>query len=411
MAKWLDKILGIDKLQKQQTERIEMLSNGTASFTPFNSNAYENDIYRSAVDAIARNAAKLRGKHIIYSKDSNQRTDGDHNLNRVLNTRPNPYMSAYDLIYKLVTHYYLHNNAFAYLEKDNRGNLIGIYPLSANQIEYVTDQTNEMYMKFLFNSGQSVTLHMSEVLVLRRHFNSNDLLGDSNTAIMAALELAHTQNEGLSESIKSSATIRGILKYNKILAPEELRKAKEEFTRDYLNMSNNGGIAALDTKTDYIPLQLSEMNIDNAQIEAVKRKVYDYLGISEVIINSTYTEDQWSAFYESVIEPLAIQLSLELTDKVFTQREQAFGNTIVFEASRLQFASNESKTNIIKELVPYGILTINQALEILNMPPVEDGHKRLQTLNVVNADLADEYQKGDKSDEGNTTHRDTSPAE
>src|SRR5699024_6695682 len=182
----------------------------------------------------------------------------------------NPYMSAYDLIYKLVTHYYLHNNAFAYLEKDDRGNLIGIYPLSANQIEYVTDQTNEMYMKFLFNNGQSVTLHMSEVLVLRRHFNSNDLLGDSNTAIMAALELAHTQNEGLSESIKSSATIRGILKYNKILAPEELRKAKEEFTSDYLNMSNNGGIAALDTKTDYIPLQLSEMNIDNAQIEAVK---------------------------------------------------------------------------------------------------------------------------------------------
>ena len=411
MAKWLDKILGIDKIQKQQTERIEMLSSGTASFTPFNSNAYENDIYRSAVDAIARNAAKLRGKHIIYSKDSNQRTDGDHNLNRVLNTRPNPYMSAYDLIYKLVTHYYLHNNAFAYLEKDDRGNLIGIYPLSANQIEYVTDQTNEMYMKFLFNSGQSVTLHMSEVFVLRRHFNSNDLLGDSNTAIMAALELAHTQNEGLSESIKSSATIRGILKYNKILAPEELRKAKEEFTRDYLNMSNNGGIAALDTKTDYIPLQLSEMNIDNAQIEAVKRKVYDYLGISEVIINSTYTEDQWSAFYESVIEPLAIQLSLELTDKVFTQREQAFGNTIVFEASRLQFASNESKTNIIKELVPYGILTINQALEILNMPPVEDGDRHLQTLNVVNSELADEYQKGDKVDEGNTTHRDTSPTE
>ena len=411
MAKWLDKILGIDKLQKQQTERIEMLSSGTASFTPFNSNAYENDIYRSAVDAIARNAAKLRGKHIIYSKDSNHRTDGDHNLNRVLNTRPNPYMSAYDLIYKLVTHYYLHNNAFAYLEKDNRGNLIGIYPLSASQIEYVTDQTNEMYMKFLFNSGQSVTLHMSEVLVLRRHFNSNDLLGDSNTAIMAALELAHTQNEGLSESIKSSATIRGILKYNQVLSAEKMKQEKEQFTRDYLSMSNNGGIAALDTKADYIPLNVSDVNIDNAQIEAVKRKVYDYLGISEVIINSTYTEDQWSAFYESVIEPLAIQLSLELTDKVFTQREQAFGNTIVFEASRLQFASNESKTNIIKELVPYGILTINQALEILNMPPVEDGHKRLQTLNVVNADLADEYQKGDKSDEGNTTHRNKSSTE
>jgi len=42
--------------------------------------------------------------------------------------------------------------------------------------------------------------------------------------------------------------------------------------------------------------------------------------------------------------------------------------------------------------VPLGLFTINQALEILNLPPVEDGDKRLQTLNVVNAEKADQYQ-------------------
>ena len=50
---------------------------------------------------------------------------------------------------------------------------------------------------------------------------------------------------------------------------------------------------------------------------------------------------------------------------------------------------------MIKELVPYGILTINQALEILNLPAVEDGDRRLQTLNVVNAQKADQYQIGE----------------
>ena len=64
----------------------------------------------------------------------------------------------------------------------------------------------------------------------------------------------------------------------------------------------------------------------------------------------------------------------------------------VLESNRLQFASNSSKTNILKELMPLGILTLNQALEVLNLPPVEDGDKRLQTLNVVNAAKADEYQ-------------------
>lgn len=416
MAKWLDKLLGIEKIQQQQAERVELLSGGVASFTPFDGNAYQSDVYRAAVDAIARNAAKLRGKHIIYSKGTSKRLQGDQALNRVLNTRPNPYMTSYDLIYKLVTHYYLHNNAYAYLQKDQGGNLIGIYPLSAKNVEYVVDNQDEMYLKFLFGNGQTVTLHMSEVFIARRHFNSNDLLGDSNTSIMAALELAHTQKEGLSQSIKSSATIRGILKYNQVLSPEKMREEKEAFTRDYLTMSNNGGIAAIDTKADYVPLTVSETNIDNGQIEAVKRKIYEYLGISEAIVNSTYTEDQWAAFYESVIEPLAIQFSLELTDKVFTEREQAFGNTIIFEASRLQFASNESKTNIIKELMPLGILTANQALEILNMPPVEDGDRYLQSLNFVNRDIVDKYQLGKNgklneseevpANEGTTTNRD-----
>lgn len=42
--------------------------------------------------------------------------------------------------------------------------------------------------------------------------------------------------------------------------------------------------------------------------------------------------------------------------------------------------------------MPYGLLTINQALEILNLPSVEGGEKRLQTLNVVSADEAHKYQ-------------------
>ena len=89
---------------------------------------------------------------------------------------------------------------------------------------------------------------------------------------------------------------------------------------------------------------------------------------------------------------MAVQLSLELTEKIFTEREQGFGNLIIFEANRLQFSSSTTKTNILKELLPLGLFTTNQALDILNLPPVEDGDRRLQTLNVVSADKADQYQ-------------------
>lgn len=390
-----------------KSERVEVMNGGPAIFTPFSGDAYESDIYRAAVDAIARNAGKLKPTHVITM--TGQRKDGDNSLNRILQVRPNPYMTSYDMIYKLVTHYYLYNNAFAYLQKDNRGYLIGIYPLSPLQMEYMKDLTGELYCKFYFMGGKELILPYSEVFTIRRFYNSNDLLGDSNTAILPILDLAHTQSEGLRSAIKSNAVIRGLLKYNQVLSPEKLKQEKEAFINDYLTTSNNGGIAAIDNKFEYIPLKNEPYVIDDKQLHAVKQKIYDYLGISESIVNSTYNENEWAAFYESVIEPLAVQFSLELTDKLFTPREQSFGNSILLEANRLQFASNTTKTNILKELMPLGLFTVNQALEILNLPAVEDGDRRVQTLNVASTDIVDKYQMSKKGgkDEGNKKCTDT----
>ena len=85
-----------------------------------------------------------------------------------------------------------------------------------------------------------------------------------------------------------------------------------------------------------------------------------------------------------------------MTSKLFTERERSFGNEIVFSASRLTYASNDTKTTISKELLPLGIFTVNEIREIWEMEPVEGGDVRMQTLNVVNADKADQYQLGEK---------------
>ena len=269
-------------------------------------------------------------------------------------------------------------------------------------MEFVTDPTGELYCRFIFAGGRTVILPFRDVLILRRHFNNNDLLGDTNTAILPTLDLAHTQSEGLRNAIKQGGTVRGILKYNQVLSDEKLRESKEAFIRDYLTVANEGGIAALDAKADYVPLEMKPYSIDDKQLKAIKDKVYSYLGISEAIVTSSYDENEWAAFYESVLEPIALQLSLELTSKVFTPREQGFGNMIIYESQRLQYASAQSKVNIIKELLPYGLFTINEAREILNLPAVEGGDKRLQTLNVVSADKADQYQLEGDLDERNS---------
>lgn len=362
-----------------------------ATFTNWTGNAYANDIFRSAVDAIARNAAKLKGVHTVAYGGQKQPAN-DRRLQKLLQVSPNEYMTAYDMLYKLTSQYYLTNNAFAVLDWNERGQLQGIYPINYTHTDLKIDEAGTLYSEFTFRNGRKAIFRYSDVIHLRRHFNGNEFLGDDNRALEPAIELSHTQNEGLMQSIKSSANLRGILKFSQLLSPQKLKESKDKFVEDYLSITNDGGVVAVDSQMEYAPIENKPINLDDKQLQAVKDKIFGYLGISENIVNSSYTEDQFAAFYESVIEPLAVQMSLEFTKKIFNDREQAFGNQIIFESGRLQFSANKTKIELIKELMPLGLLTINQALEVLNLAPVEDGERRLQTLNVVDFDKATEYQ-------------------
>ena len=377
--------------EEKRLVRAELINDNSIIFTGWSGNAYANDIYRAGVDAIARNAGKLKGTHIV-KYDGVRKDFGDTKLNRLLQVAPNRYMTAYDFLYKMCTHYYLYNNAFAYINRDHSGNIESIYPITCTQAVFLVDALGELYTQFRFKAGSMVTLPYRDIVHLRRNYNSDELLGDNNEALFPALELAHTQNEGIINGIKSSANIRGILKYTQILAPEKLEQEKQKFVDDYLSMNNSGGVVVTDPKTEYTPITNNVTNIDAEQLKTVQTKIYNYLGITEKIVNSSYDENEFNGFYESVLEPFCVQLSLELSRKIFTERELAFGNVISFDSGRMIYSNNATKVNLIKELLPYGVLTINQALEILNLPPIEGGEKRLQSLNFVDADKANEYQ-------------------
>lgn len=379
--------------RREAVTRAKLFIEPTTGFSSYGGDAYANDVYREAVDAIARNAGKLKGSHVISYADHN-RVDGDCKLNRLLQTRPNPYMSAYDLLYKMVTHLFLYNNSFAYLDRDDRGNLRGIYPITASSVNVLSDAANSVYLSFTLRNGRPVLLPYGDVIHLRRFFNDDELLGADNQAIFPGLELANTQNEGIINGIKAGASIRGILKFTQILSPGKLKEEKDAFVKDYLEMGNDGGVVATDQKMDYQPIESKPVILNADQEKEIKAKIYNYLGVTEAIVNSSYTEDQYAAFYESTLEPIATALSQEFTAKLFNDREQAYGNSVIFESGRLQFTSNSTKVNLIAQFMPMGLLTVNQALEILNLPSVADGDRRLQALNMIDPALAAQYQGG-----------------
>ena len=100
----------------------------------------------------------------------------------------------------------------------------------------------------------------------------------------------------------------------------------------------------------------------------VNNNIYDYFGISENIIQNNFLPNQWNAFFEGVIEPIAIQMSEEFTNKIFNTNSIKRGHKIVFTANRLQYADINSKIKLLQVTLPYGLLTKDTALELLDLP-------------------------------------------
>lgn len=373
----------------------KLLNDFAPTFTSFDGDMYDSDIVRTCIDAIARNAAKLKPRHIRQTNGEIIKTNS--RLEYLLQVRPNPYMNAYDFLYKVISQLYNNNNAFVYIQSE-RGVITGFYPIDFANLE-LKEYAGELYCLFTFKTGFRMTVPYTELIHLRRHFNRHDLFGESGfKPFKPTLNLINTVNQGIVNAIKSSARLRGWLKFSQTLRPEDLKKQRDQFVADYLSISNDGGIAALDAKADFNPVKLDVQMADDKQMAVIRENVYRYFGVNEKIIQATYNEDEWAAFYESVIEPLAIQLSLEFTEKCFTTREKGQGNEIIFEANRLQYASAKTKISLIQHLIPAGLLTINEGREIFNLAPVEGGDKRLISLNFVDADKANLYQLGNDSD-------------
>lgn len=388
------KVFGDDK-NVQFGTRIQLVNGYEAVFTNYDGQIYDNPTVRACIDTIARNAAKLNPKH-IRSTDKNYKILNE-DIYHIIAEQPNEIMNAYDFYYKIFSELYLNNNVFVYIMRDENLKVIGLYPILFNQADFIEYQ-NQIYVKFRFGTGKIRTVAYNDLIHLRRFFCKNDILGGSNLPVVSALSFQHILKEGIINAIKITMSIKGYLKSTKsMLSPKDAKKLRDNFIKDFVSDDNSSGIGALDATTDFKEVNLDPTVASDAQMTDNKNEILDYFNLNENIIQSKYSEDEWNAFYESVLEPLGIQIGMEFTNKIFTYGERYHGNKIIFEANRLQYASNKTKIEVARYLNNY--LYIDEIREILNLAPLPngEGQKLMQDLNHINSNIADTYQGGGKN--------------
>ena len=205
----------------------------------------------------------------------------------------------------------------------------------------------------------------------------SEVFGESNACLRPTMDLIHTQNQGIIEGVKNSASLRFMAKVAQVLKDKDIEAEKKRFISENLSASNNGGVLLFDQKyEDVKQIDSKPFVVNPIQMSQIKENVFNYFGTNENILQNKFNSDEWNAYYEGKIEPFAIEASLVHTNMTFNQREVAFGNQFMFTANRLQYLSNAEKLNTVTQLFDRGFITHNQGLEIFNMSAVEDGDKR-----------------------------------
>lgn len=382
--------------EKQKSKMIPF-NVETWSYRSFKGELTKLDIIASSIDALARNIGKIEFKSVQKKKSTVVVTDTTSDIARVLK-KPNPYMTAYDFLYKVASLYYLSNNVFIWPEIDKTGSLVGLWPVNYTSFTLKKTDSGVLVAQFQLNYFKTYTVPYSQLIHLRNKYTTDDLFGDANDAMNPIAELANAQNQGIINGIKNSALIRGILKSVNIIKEEDMTKARDAFIRDNLSASNSGGVMVIDGKFDYQNIESKPYIVDADTLKEVKERIYSYYGVNEEFVQNKFTSEQYEAVYEGRIEPFAVMISQALTFKLFTDRERGFGNEIEANMAKLKYQPMTVITRVITATNQLGLFTRDEYREMLGYAPLGPERGGDEIMIAVNNMEADDYNE-DKQEE------------
>ena len=395
--------MAIFKRKKKQgsVETFKFVNEINLPLTSFGNNISKSDVVKIAIDRIASQCAKLKPRYIKKANDKTV-TEKSGKLSFILKHQPNEVMTPYQFIYMVITTLLMNDNAFIYPMFDgSTGEIKALYPLKPSIVEPIIDSGGSYYLKFSFDSTDSFTIPYENIIHIKRFYHTNQIFGGSSSkgdqeALLKTIQINENVLQGIDNALKSSMQIKGLLKMSAMLSETDKKEQLDSFNEILKESIRNKGssIIPVDLKGDYVPLTTDPKLIDKDTLEFLQSKILDYFGVSVPIFHSKYTEDEFNSFYEQTIEPLAIQMSEAFSLGLLTQNEIMRGEEIIFYSERLQYASWNTKVTAIEKLMGLGIMSLNESRGLLGLEPVENGDRRLQSLNYVDATKANEYQVG-----------------
>lgn len=378
---------------------------GKPVFTDFGKDIYLSDFVNNAIERVASEISKIDIKSVI-STENYLRIQND-DISRLFRNKPNPLQTTSDFLANVEWIRRKHRNVFIYPQyeiiKLKNGRTVkkytAMYPLKPTSFEIGIGEDGKVWeVLFYFDNGESFTIPYSDLIHLKWRRGASTIIGggddngnSNDHEIIRTLDALDKTIQGLPKSIEASLQVKGVFHAKTLADSSKLGKMRDDFESHMI--SSKSGMIATDLGGEFTPMNIRATVIPETVLKFLKSVLEERYGVSAAILSGDYTGDQHSAFYQTAIEDFIIQFEQAMTDCLFTTREQDVGHTIKCYYNKVQYLSTADKLKIADLAKETGILRLNQINEMFGIEPFEGGDRRLQSLNYVNIELIDDYQK------------------
>ncbi len=408
------RLAGSSNLAKPDQWLIDALTGGTtnAGVIVNDSTAIRLSAVWACIKVLSESIATL--PIILYKRngDSKSRATG-HPLYPILHDMANSEMTAYDFKQVMMVHLCLRGNAYAEIERDRLGRVIGLWPITLDQYQVIPKRANGaiVYEVNGLLDAISITLPAERVLHIKG-LGMNGLIGLSPIEqARQGIGLGLAADEYGARFFGNGANVGGVLQHPGNISKDALERLREQFEDRYSGVSRSHKTAILEEGMTYNRIGLAPA--DAAFIETRKYQATDIARIFRVpphmigdLERATWAniEQQGIEFVVHTLGPWMRNWEQAITWKLLTERERQeyFTEFLVDAFLRGDIQSRYSAYATGRS---NGWLSANDIRRLENMDPIDGGDIYLVPLNMVPSDQAGSRSPKEVPGGGSSTRR------
>lgn len=330
--------------------------------------------------------------------------ESDKELEYLFNIEPNLAMTGKDLIYVTVVNAILTGNSYIEIERNESGHPVGLHYISNDRIVNIKKKSSKRYIQELIyevrdfgDTSKTRDIKGSDVI----HFkiiSTDGLIGRSPLlSLKDTLEADAASKKFFSSYFKQGTSAGGIINVAGDLNSEDKQAVREAWEQANSGLSNSHRIVVLDEGTTYSPI-----TVDNEVLKLINNSNHNSIMIAKVLgiplhkfgieTHSISLEQAGNDYVINTLNHYIDALETEFNRKLFADKTMRQSYSIKFDTSVYKYADSKTKVENVKAQVELGLLSINEGREMMNLPPIENGDRYIQSLNFMDSELISEYQ-------------------